>query len=377
MRRVAEADLKMRVLHVSSSIDPISGGTAVATCGMARAQAAAGIDVRVVATWVSSPGTEAKAQLEKDGIAVRSIQATNPISRAPGLREIVDEMARDVDVIHIHAMWEQIQHDAARVAQARGIPYVMTPHGMLDPWNMNNGRLKKRLYLALRMRRNLNRASLLHFATEIEREWTARLGLRAPAMVEPFGVDLREFETLPPREVSSAKTILFLGRLHEGKGLEVLIPALAAMRRDDVRLMIVGPDSGYQARAKAEIARLKLSDRVTFTGMLLGPERMKALVNANLLVLPSFHENFGIAVVEALAAGTPVVVSDQVGLHRMISSAGVGGVAPLEPAALAKEIERWLEMRSSERAREFVWENFDWTKIGRRWVEHYRGLLRR
>src|SRR4051812_8459643 len=127
----------MRVLHATSSLNPIGGGVSMATAGMAEAQASAGgVDVHVVSTWVTHPGGAVCEQLQRNGVRVTEIKTVDPRSQHPRLRAMLDELVAQADVVHIHAMWEEIQHHMARAAQARGVPYFMTPHGMLDPWNM-------------------------------------------------------------------------------------------------------------------------------------------------------------------------------------------------------------------------------------------------
>jgi glycosyltransferase involved in cell wall biosynthesis len=260
---------------------------------------------------------------------------------------------------------------------------------MLDPWNMRKTSVMKRLYLALRMRRNLQRASLLHFTTQIERDWVARMRLSPATLVESLGLGWSEFAQLPPRgglrrkypKLGDALMLLFLGRIHYGKGLELLIPALGMMRRKDAMLVVAGPDSGgYQATIEELIAQHGVEGRVIFTGMIGGEEKLGALVDADLLVMPSFHENFGLAVIEALAAGTPVIVSDQVNLHPEIVKAGVGDVVPMDASALAQALDRWMndeQLRQSAagKAREFARERFDWEQIARRWAGHYQRVL--
>jgi glycosyltransferase involved in cell wall biosynthesis len=252
---------------------------------------------------------------------------------------------------------------------------------------MQKSRLAKQFFLALRMRKNLERAALLHYTTEIERRAVERIKLKPPTIVEPLGLDLSEFDNLPARGLFRAKhpqlgrerpIVLFLGRVHYGKGLELLIPALARMKRTDAMLVIAGPDAeGYGKLFKELIARHGVGDRVIFTGMLSGSDKLAALVDADLLSAPSYHEDFGLAVVEALACGTPVVVSDQVNIHPEIRSAEVGGVVPLDVDALARELDRWLDDENlrrgaAERAPAFVREHYDWNVIARHWVEHYR-----
>jgi glycosyltransferase involved in cell wall biosynthesis len=226
------------------------------------------------------------------------------------------------------------------------------------------------------MRKHLNRAAAIHCATEIERDHVRKLKLQPPIFVEPHGLDLSEFERLPEKGGFRAKYpalgdqpfVLFLGRIDRAKGLELLVPAMARMRVK-TPLVVVGPDwNNMRAWAEAEAARLGLTDRVIFTGMLRGRDKIAALVDAAVLALPSYHENFGIVVAEALAAGTPVVVSDQVYLHPDIKAAGLGGVVPMDVDALAGELDRWLwddalRADAALRARPWAMERFNWDVI--------------
>jgi glycosyltransferase involved in cell wall biosynthesis len=301
---------------------------------------------------------------------------------------IVAEGVARADVVHIHAVWEEIDHVAAKAAAARGTPYLMTPHGMLDPWNMSKGWWKKRLYLLVRLRRHLNRAAALHATTRTEADGFARLGLRTPTIVEPLGIDAAEFADLPDRgafrrsrpELRGAPYVLFLGRLHRGKGLELLIPAFAKAAPADFRLVVAGPDSGdFRREVDRLVAASNVTGRVMFTGMLQGRDKLAALAGAEVLALPSFHENFGMAVVESLAAGRPVLVSDQVQLWREIVDAGVGGVSGTTVEAVAGLLGQWLRdparvEAAAGRARAFALARYDWNVIARNWVRHYGRL---
>src|SRR5207253_7680037 len=130
------------------------------------------------------------------------------------------------DVVHIHGLWEEIQHQAARSSRQSGVPYVFRPCGMLDPWALSQGRWRKRLFMALRLRPDLNSAEALHFTSELERDLTGPLGLRSKPIVEPNGIRVEEFEDLPPagqfREryppLRDRPLLLFLGRVHLKKG---------------------------------------------------------------------------------------------------------------------------------------------------------------
>jgi glycosyltransferase involved in cell wall biosynthesis len=214
------------------------------------------------------------------------------------------------------------------------------------------------------------------------------LNLRPPAIVEPLGIHLEDFSDLPAsgtfrqqyEAIGDRPLITFLGRVHPGKGLEYLIPAMAHVKPSSAVLAVVGPDSeNYMAKARQLADEHGVSERVIFTGMQRGPERLAALADADLFCLPSDHENFGVVVIEALACGTPVVVSEEVNIHREITEAGVGAVAERRVEPLAETLSQWLQdkdLRDSagERARPFVEAHYNWQTIAERWCEHYRRL---
>jgi glycosyltransferase involved in cell wall biosynthesis len=383
----------MRVLHVISSVDARGGGPAMAMAGLCGAQRAAGLEVTALSTWRRGEGRDVADDLAQRGVPVTLIgPARGPLRSHRHLAATLSGMIRAADVVHIHGLWEDAQHHAARLASSLGRPYVVTPHGMLTTWSLAQKRLKKTIYLALRLRKTLDRAAAIHYTTAHERDASAAMGLKAPTLVETLGVDLAEFESLPPRgafraahpRLAGRKVVMFLGRLHPGKGMEYLLPAWARLADRDAMLVAVGPDSaGFRATLERQVEQLGLRDRVLFTGMLRGRQRVEALVDADLFALPSEHENFGLSVVEALACGTPVIVSPGVAIAGDVAAAGVGALVASDPTPLAAEIDRWLadeslrQQSGGERARDFVWEHYDWAKVAGRWVGYYRGLAER
>jgi glycosyltransferase involved in cell wall biosynthesis len=292
-------------------------------------------------------------------------------------------------------LWEQVQHEAARCSRKLGKPYVLTPHGMLTPWSLAQSRWKKKLYLAWRLRTNLRHAASLHFTSPNECQQVAPLNLGPPSIVEPNGLDLEDFDPLPPPgsfraqypALADKPIVIFLSRLHHKKGLDLLIPAFARLKQRDAMLVIAGPDSGgYQLVVEKLIERLGLKDRAILTGMLQGPQKVAALADADLFVLPSAHENFGIVVIEAMAAGIPPIISDGVSIHGEITDAQAGAVMSIncDPEQsinqLTTAMDRWLadpdlRRQTGKRARTYVVERFGWDPLARRWMEHYQQMI--
>lgn len=380
----------LRVVHVLSHLAVEAGGPARAIVGLARAQAHQGSKVRVIATWHGERDETIQAELEAGGVGVRQVgPAWGPLKWHRELGRALESEIEHADIVHVHALWEDIQHRAARIAHRRGVPYVMRPCGMLDPWSLSQSAWKKKLMLALRVRGNLDRAAAIHYTCAVERDLAKPLNLKANAVVEPNGVELSEFARLPELgafrrrwpALQDRPFALFLSRVHPKKGLDLLVPAFARLPLGDSMLVIAGPDTdGYGAEVKELARRLGVADRVLFVGMLKGRERIEALVDATLFVLTSRQENFGVSVVEALAAGTPVLISDQVNIHREITEGGVGGVVPLDVAEIARAMERWmvdaaLRSGAQEKAPAFVRENYDWNRIAERWTTRYRDLV--
>lgn len=381
----------MRILHVISGLDPQNGGPTTALIGMAESQVKAGLDVTILATWKIRDGLPIAEALRSNGVQVIHIgPATGKLSRHPSLAAETDQAVAAADAVHIHGLFEEVQHQAARAAQRRHVPYLITPHGMLSPWNLARSRWAKRLYLFLRLRRNLDRAAAIHYTCDVERDLVAPLKIKAPPLVERLGLDLTEFRELPAPGTFRAKWpllgqkpfVLFLGRIDYKKGLDILIPAFAAAKLGDTRLVIAGPDrDGYEPAVRAMVAQNGLQDRVHFTGMLHGRDRLEAYVDAALFALTSHQENFGITVIEAMACGCPVLISDQVNIHGEVTKCGGGEVIPVSVEMTGRQLKIWMEddarrSASGAGARSFAMNHFGWESIARAWARHYEALLK-
>jgi glycosyltransferase involved in cell wall biosynthesis len=378
----------MRVLHVIPSLTAASGGPTAALIGLARAQAAAGGRVTVLAAQRAGEAVHDADALAESGVRVEVVgPCRGPLRRHPALRSRVRSLMAEHDVVHIHGVWEEVQFQAVREALARGVPFIIRPCGMLDEWSLARKPWKKRLYRWWRLDRMLAAATAVHCTTAMEAESTARACGKTPIIIEPNGIDLTDFAELPPRGrcrqeygCGTRPIVLFLGRIHPGKGLEYLVPAMPLLRDRDAMVMVVGPDSkGYREVITALAREHGVADRMKFTGPLGGQAKVEALVDADVLALPSEHENFGNVVIEALAARCPVVVSDHVGAGAEVASRSVGSVVPLDPVQIAASLDDWLadegrRRLAGETGRAFVFEQFAWPRIAAAWLDRYHTI---
>ena len=266
---------------------------------------------------------------------------------APSMWKTLRRTIATYDIVHIHWLYGFSSIAAARAAIAAGVPFVVQPAGSLDPHLRRKNQLVKRTYLASVGRPLLTRAAAVVFTSEQERA-LASYGPRRPEWIVPVGLDASTFMRVPRPGAFRATFpavdgpfLFFLGRLSRQKGLDLLLGAFArlARERQDLRLVLAGPDpGGYGAHLRALSERLGIQQRILFAGLLTHEMKLAAFVDAELFVLPSYAENFGAVITEALACGLPVVMSDQVNIHREMAAAGVATVVQCSVDSVASGI---------------------------------------
>jgi len=221
---------------------------------------------------------------------------------------VMDEILPDI--VHDHGIWMANNHQVVRAAHKREIPVVVCPRGMLEPWPLTQGKWKKKAAWWLYQRWDLKLASMLHATAESEADQYRRLGLRQPIAVIPNGVTFPK--ALPERVLhgDGRHRALFLSRIHPKKGLLELVEAWSILKPSDWILEIVGTDANdYQCVVERAVQDKGLEDTVVFTGSLDDEKKWDAYSRADLFVLPTYSENFGIVIAEALHAGVPVITS--------------------------------------------------------------------
>jgi glycosyltransferase involved in cell wall biosynthesis len=338
----------MRVLHVIPSAAPTDGGPNLAVRAIARGLVARGVDVTVATTnadGASSLPVPLETPVIDAGAVYRYFARTVPGSWKFSwpLTRWLWANAGSYDVVHVHALFSYATIPGCRAAAHAPVPYVLRPLGTLSDWSLGHRRWKKKPYYALLERSHLEMASAIHVTSDAEAEDVTRLGYGDRARVIPLGVDVDERLWDAPRRaaVDRPLRLLFLSRLHAKKNIPLLLRALAsgAGASCGVELTIAGDgDPRYRADLTSLVAQLGLGARVRFIGHVNGEEKRRALADADCFVLPSAHENFGLAVAEALAAALPVIVTPGVALAPTVVAAGVGLVADATEDALRSTI---------------------------------------
>ncbi len=378
----------MNIVHVIPALDRACGGPVVALAGLVKAQAKLGQRIHVV-VGTDRMGVQVQEEMESVGVQVAMANSSRTeVYRCLQFNVAMNRALASADVVHIHGLWGYAQTAGATQAMLRGIPYIIRPCGMLDAWSLSQNHALKRVHLAVITRRLLNKAALLHATTERERAEILKHAFCPPVSVVPNGVDEEAFAssnyplaTELKNLRDSSRILLFLGRVHSKKGLDVLIPAIAKAQTQSAVLAIVGPrePTHYEAIRRV-VCQLGIEERVKFLDPLYGEARFAAYSAADLFLLPSKQENFGITVAEAMARGVPVIVSPDVALSDDVAKSHAGLVIPRDSERWAKAIDellthdelRWAMAAAGRKAAE---ENFQWAGIAERWHDLYASLL--
>ena len=383
----------MKVLHAIASLSARYGGPSKACFEMARAVARHGHEVSIFTTNLDGPevlDVPLGEPIQRDGVTIHYFPISFPRfwGASPAMARALSRGIRRVDAVHLHSLY--LFHDkvVGRECRRAAVPYLLGPHGSLDPYIYRRHRFRKML-MELWFQNAVTRgAAAIHFTTEEERQLARPYIFGVPGIVVPLGLEMNEYQPAPPRgrfrathpDIGDRPIVLFLGRLNFKKGLDILTHAFAgAVRAADAHLVIAGPDDGMSAKARAWIDSYGLRARTTFTGMVTGVRKLELLADSDLFVLPSYSENFGIAVIEAMACGLPVAISDKVNLWREVAGADAGWVTPPRCEPFQRAIVEALSdpgkaREKGARGRRLVAERFQWSEIAVALEEAYASL---
>jgi glycosyltransferase involved in cell wall biosynthesis len=296
-----------KILHVVSSIDISTGGPARSITSLLQELSKDGLEVHLMAGISSNPII---TELSDDFGRVHLLN-TNLIGSFKNYTKVLERIKPSL--IHIHGVWQLPCHQLAKWARNNNVPYIISPRGMLEPWSLNQSSLKKKLALFLYQKNDLKHAAVVHTTSEMESRNFQKLGLNESTMVIPNGISLSQYSINKIKAPQLKRTLLFLSRIHEKKGIEILISAwqrIPAKYKREWQVRIVGEgDPNYMNSLIALVQTLNLSDEIQFIGPKYGPEKIDEYQNADLFVLPTHSENFGMVIAEALASGLPVITT--------------------------------------------------------------------
>jgi glycosyltransferase involved in cell wall biosynthesis len=403
----------MKILHVVALIQASTGGPAVSVTRLASEQAKLGHEVTLACLNYPQLGPQVLAP----GVRVVSVRgnvfAVRGRGWSPRFRRVLMEEARNADVVHNHGLWMWPNAYAREAAVAARKPLIISPRGMLESWSLNRSKLRKAVAWRLFEKKNLQSAAMFHATSEQEAEsirdavkrlrdegekvgnWEGEV----PIVVAPNGVDLPDLAQKPKRQILESKFaklrdrrwIVFMSRLHPKKGIDVLLRAWARQKEESLGLLsssslspvlvLAGSDLiGYRKDVERMVRELGLEDSVVIVGEVLGEAKDCLLANADVFVLPSYSENFGIVVAEAMAWARPVIASTGTP-WKEIADVGAGWWVKPEEGELAQVLHEALAKRPDEldamgaKGRALVAERYTWAAPAAKLVSAYEWAL--
>lgn len=385
----------MKVLFISPYIGATYGGTSKVVLELAQGLAGQGLDLDLITTQANGPGklkTPLNCWVEQDGYRIRYLPNWhhNDLIISPALVSWLSRHLTAYDLVHTHTIFAPLLSAVHGVCRYYRKPYIMTPHGMLEPWALSYKAGKKKLFFRLLEKPAMQQAVSIQALASIEAQHIRSLGITSPIAIIPNGIHRQAFETQSDPtsfyqqfpETQGKTLILFLGRIDPKKGLDLLAPAFSQVKQafPNTHLVVAGPDSiGYLPTAKRFFEAANCLDAVTFTGMLTGTIKQSALAAAHLYVAPYYSEGFSMSVLEGMASALPCVITTGCNFPEA-AEAGVAHVVGLDATEIAAALSRCLAnpqqaTAMGQQARQFIFSQYTWDKIASRLIEVYESII--
>lgn len=370
----------MKTLHVIPSIHPRYGGPSKAIIEMCEALSKVGVECDIATTHFSG-----ETKILARETRVYSFKASSGEYKfSLGLYLWLKKNIKNYDLVHIHSVFCFPTFIAARIASQNKVPYILRTIGQLYPWVLaNRSSFFKKIYLGLIEKKTIDMARFLHFTTEDEKNSIGVKINNKKNFVLPLGVNIpkkihkTKFEEFFP-ELKNKKILLFLSRIHPKKGLELLLNSFD--KKTDLTLVVAGSgNEEYVSKIKRIAQKLNIKNQVKFTGHISGKRKLALLQNSVAFILPSYTENFGISVVEAMASGVPILISKNVGLSDDIEKNEAGITFNLDINSIRKSIEKIKNngkiLKMKKNGLKLVQEKYNWKKIAREQVKIYERII--
>ena len=388
----------MRVLHVIPSVPKVRGGPSQAVLDMVKALRANNVDAEIATTNDNGDGlldVPLQKRIEYQQVPVWFLSRFSPNVKA--VREYAFSWQLTVwlwhnisnyDLLHIHAIFSYASTIAMEIAHLKNVPYIVTPHGLLCKWSLQQSTRKKQIYLRLIEKANLNHSQVIHLTSQQEQQEVSQLGISSPSFILPLGLSvpnqihdarhrLRQYLNVPADE----PVILFLSRLHPKKGLDYLIPALGKLTHHRFTFVIAGSGSKeYEAEIQSLLVSTGIGDRTHFAGFVEGEIKNMFIQGSDLFALTSHSENFAVVVLEALAVGLTVLVTPGVALASVVKQYQLGYVPELDVSAIANALDNYLTYPQAakdmgDRARQLIFKQYTWERIATKMNEVYTRII--
>lgn len=389
----------MKVLHIIASVSKVRGGTSQAVLDMVEALRFNNIDAEIATTNDDGDNlldVPLQRCIEYKRIPIWFFQRFSPnfkpITEYAFSSQLTQWLCQNMakyDLIHVHALFSYPSTIAMLIARSQNIPYIVTTHGLLCEWSLQQSTRKKQTYLKLIERANLNGSQNIHFTSQKEEQEVSHLGLKASNFVLPLGISL-------PNNISDARyrlrqklniprdepVILFLSRLHHKKGLDYLIPALAKIAHHRFTFILAGsgtPD--YEAEIESLLVAHGLRDHTRMVGFVEDETKDILMQGSDLFVLTSHSENFAVSVLESLAVGVPVLVTPGVALASVVKENELGYVPDMNVLAIANALEDYfnnphLAKKMGDHAQKIIYNNYTWNHISNQLIGKYNQIIK-
>lgn len=383
----------MKILHIIPSIALIRGGPSQAVIEMVRALRKLNIDAEIATTndngdRVLDVSLNTKTEYQNIPCYFFANFPSKTLPRYAVPYKFIPWLlnhGREYDLLHIHGIFSCLSSLTMTICRIRKIPYIVRPLGQLCTWSMEQNTRKKQIYLNLIERANINQSQGIHLTSEQEQKEASLLNFKTNNFILPHGLSispiikdarkkLRNHFQLSENEL----IILFMSRIHEKKGLDYLIPALSKAKNQKIIFIIAGSGTPeYEQQIDTILKNYNLKNRTICPGFVNGELKNLLLQGSDLFALTSHSENFGIAVLEALAAGLPVIISPEVALASMVKKYNLGYVTQLNISSITDAIDDFcLNYQAVQdikyRARQLVIEKYSWESIANRLVAIYQ-----
>ncbi|MFB8791473.1 MAG: glycosyltransferase [Potamolinea sp.] len=388
----------MKVLHVIPSLSKLKGGPTQIILEMVKALRECGVDAEIATT--DDNGSERldlplRKRLEYEQVPVWFLPRFSPPLKdfifSTELASWLWENSQNYDIIHTHYLFSFAPTCAAAIARYQKIPYIVIPYGMLTPWALDHQRLKKQIYSIIE-RHNLNQAVAIHCSTSEEVRDVNNFQISTPSFVIPYGVHMPTFQPQAKQQIrqiygipETRPIVLFLSRLHQKKRPDLLIEALNKLdaKNQDFHLIVAGSgEADYVNYLTNLVSSLNLQSQTSMVGFVTGETKDLLLQGSDVFVLPSFSENFGIAVAEAMAAGCSVIVTPDVQIAPEIAASQAGLVVTGEVDTVAEAIAQLLVSPSlrhqlGENGKRLVSNRYSWKAIAQNLQFVYSAVIQK